>query len=122
MKFRVRTEDGELEFKSFGQVEEAWLLGLVGPDDELLEEGKTKWRKASTFPLLMKARRSGEKVWVGTWFGWTLLGVIGATIALVLINKDDWESRVGGLVVAFVVAIVMVRVHLRAHARSKPHH
>lgn len=121
MKFRVRSKEGELEYESFGQVEKAWLLGLIDPDDEILEEGHTKWRKANTIPLLVNARRSGEQVWVGSWFAWTLIGVAGGTIALVLLNSSSWTQRIAGVVVAFVVAGLMLKVTMNAYARRKPH-
>lgn len=119
MKYKVRTKDGgELDYESFGQVEQAWLLGLIDPDDELLEEGKTLWRKAGSIPLLVNARRSGDQVWVGTWFAWVCLGVAGGTVALVLFHRHNW---VGGMIVAFIVAGLMVRITVNAYARRKPH-
>jgi hypothetical protein len=122
LKITVRSADGgELEYESFGQVEQAWLMGLVGPDDELLEEGKTAWRKARTYPLLMAARRSGEQVWMGAWFLWTLLGVIGATVALRMLALDALEWKLGGVILGFGVAMAMLKVTMTAHARRKPH-
>jgi hypothetical protein len=121
MKYRVKTKEGELEYQSFGQVEKAWLLGLIDPDDEILEEGRTKWRKASTFPLLVNARRSSEQVWVGTWFIWTLIGVAGGTAGLWLLRGDSAQEMVIGLIVAFVTAGLMVKVTVSAYARRKPH-
>lgn len=121
MKYRVRSKEGELEYESFGQVEKAWLLGLIDPDDEILEEGHTKWRKANTIPLLVNAQRSGEQVWVGTWFAWTLIGVAGGTIALVLLNSAEWPKRIAGVVVAFIVAGLMLKVTMNAYSRRKPH-
>lgn len=122
MKYRVRSRDGgELEYNSFGQVEQAWLLGLIEPDDDVLEEGKTAWRKAGTIPLLAAAERSGEEVWKGTWFLWTLFGVIGGTIALVLLNQKSWQSRSIGLAIAFVVGALMINVTRKAYERRKPH-
>ena len=118
MKYRVRSSEGELEYLSFGQVEQAWLMGLIAPEDEILEEGHTKWRKAKTIPLLMQARRSGEQVWMGTWFVWTLLGVAGATIALVLFRNDE---TLAGALVSIVVALVMMKVTTDANRRSRPH-
>lgn len=119
MKFRVRSKEGELQYESFGQVEQAWLLGFIEPDDELLEEGHTKWRKARSYPLLMSARRSGEQVWVGSWFAWTVLGIMGASYAL-------WQLHLGnyvvGIIAAFVVGGVMTKVTVTAAKRSKPHH
>lgn len=121
MKYRVRSKEGELQYESFGQVEKAWLMGLIDPDDELLEEGHTRWRKASTIPLLVNARRSGEQVWVGTWFIWTLIGVAGGTVALVLLNSESMMKKGAGVVVAFIVAGLMLKVTMNAYARRKPH-
>ena len=55
MRYFVRTPEGELVFNSFGEVERAFLQGLVEPDDEIREEDANKWRKASTLPLLVQA-------------------------------------------------------------------
>jgi hypothetical protein len=57
MRYRVRTPDGELEYESILHVEQAYVAGLVDPEDEVIEEGGTLWRKASTFPNLARARR-----------------------------------------------------------------
>lgn len=57
MRYRVRTPEGELEYESLLHVEQAYLAGLVAPEDEVLEEGGTLWRKASTLPNLARARR-----------------------------------------------------------------
>lgn len=121
MKFRVRSKEGELQYESFGQVEKAWLLGLIDPDDEILEEGHTKWRRADSIPLLVKAERSGEQVWVGTWFIWTLMGIAGGTIALVLLNSKGVMSKFAGVMVGFIVAGAMLKVTMNAYARRKPH-
>ncbi len=111
-------------------------MGLIEPEDELLEEGKTMWRKANTFPLLVRARRSGDQVWLGTWFAWVLIGVVGGTISLVLLTAGPFSMKVGGgseislsplemkiagVVLAFVVAGLMLRVTVNAQKRSKPY-
>src|SRR5258705_12394631 len=118
MKFKVRTQEGELEFQSFGEVERAWLMGLVGPDDELLEEGKTMWRKASTFPHLISARRRGEQAWGGTWFLWTVIGILLGSLAMWLIHEGLF---IFGGVVSLATASLMFHVVKTAHARSRPH-
>ena len=121
MKYWVRNQDGELEYSSFGQIEEAWLLGLVEPDDEIKEEGWEKWRKASSFPTLARARRSGEQVWRGTWFAWVMLGVVGGTYALYKMQQKELMDKGIGLVVAVAVAILLIQVARRAAERTKPH-
>lgn len=119
MKYRVRNQEGEIEFQSFGQLEQAWLMGLVEPSDEVLEDGKTLWRRADAIPLLAKARRHGDNVWGGAWFLWTLIGVAGGTIALVLFHQGNYLL---GLVVSFVVAALMIKVTVDAQKRRDPHH
>jgi hypothetical protein len=118
MKFKVRTPEGELDFQSFGEVEKAWLMGLVGPDDELLEDGKTRWRKASSFPLLVQARRSGEQAWGGSWFLWTVIGIMLGSGTMWLIRMG--ENLFGGLL-GLMTAMVMIHVTVRAAKRSKPY-
>lgn len=117
MKFTVRTPDGELTYSSFGAVEQAWLNGLVGPDDELLEEGHTKWRKASTFPLLMKARRHGDAVWGGAQQAYLIMVIVLASITLYMLVHGSWF----GVLPLFVLAIMMMRITWNAHKRTKPH-
>jgi hypothetical protein len=129
MKFTVRTKDGELTDGSFGEVENAWLLGLVGPDDELLEEGKTKWRKASSFPYLVNARRTGEQAWGGAWFLWTVIGILAGSGALyelkagitALTHGELTAELVIGTVLGIATAYVMLQVTLRAQRRARPH-
>ena len=118
MKFRVRTPEGELEFQSFGEVERAWLMGLVGPDDELLEDGKTMWRKASSFPHLVHARRTGEQAWGGSWFLWTVIGILLGSATMWLIKAG--EHLYGGLL-GLMTAMVMIHVTVRAAKRAKPY-
>lgn len=118
MKFQVRTKEGELSFGSFGEVERAWLMGLVEPDDELLEEGKTTWRKASSYPVLVHARRSGDQAWGGSWFLWTVAGIMLGSCALWLLKDGYWLY---GGTVGVLTAMVMVHVTVRASKRSRPH-
>ncbi len=117
MRYTVRTPEGELTFNSFGEVERAWLQGLVDPDDEIREEGSTKWRKASTLPLLVQARRRGNAVWGGTQSAWIVVAIVLGSAALYSIAKGHtWL----GLMVAFGLALLLTRVTYRAFKRSRP--
>ena len=117
MRYTVRTPEGELTFNSFGEVERAWLQGLVEPDDEIREEGSTKWRLASTVPLLVQARRRGDAVWGGTQPAWIVIAIILASAALYSIAKGHMLI---GLIVAFGLALLLTRVTYKAFKRSRP--
>lgn len=117
MRYVVRTPEGELTFNSFGEVEKAWLQGLVEPDDEIREEGASKWRKASTLPLLVQARRQGDAVWGGTQSAWIVVSIALASAALYSIAKGrTWL----GLAIAFALALLLTRVTYRAFKRRRP--
>jgi hypothetical protein len=124
-KYRVRSKEGELEFKSFGEVEKAWLMGLVGPDDELLEDGKTTWRKAGSIPLLAQARRSGNAVWNGTQMAWMIFAVTFGSIALYCITqgmrKQSYVMMGIGCIIAFAVAGTLMTVTYRVFKKTRPH-
>ncbi len=118
MKWTVRTKEGELTYESFGAVEQAWLSGLVGPDDELLEEGTSKWRRADSFPILARARRQGDQVWGGSQSAWIAIGVVLGSIALYLLVHGQYI--IGGLV-AVVLTTLLFRVTNAAFKKTKPY-
>lgn len=117
MRYTVRTQEGELTFNSFGEVERAFLQGLVEPQDEIREEGSSTWRKASSLPLLVQARRRGDAVWGGTQAAWIMIAVIFGSIALYMIAKG--QIAIGlGLVV--VLSLLLTRVTYKAFKRTRP--
>lgn len=90
MRYRVRTPEGELEYESILHVEQAYVAGLVAPEDEVLEEGGTLWRKAATFPNLARARRSAPS---GAFNRAQVLTIVGAVVlgicALLLMRRGQ---------------------------------
>jgi hypothetical protein len=54
MPYRVRTSDGELIYPTIAELSKAWQMGMVDPEDEVLEDGKQMWRKAGTLPFLVQ--------------------------------------------------------------------
>ena len=112
MKYRVRSKDGELEYASFKQVEEAALMGFVDAEDELLREGETEWKKVSSQPALMKGKRSRNAF--SPLARWVVLAVIGAVFAFWAIHKGSTEDKpelwAAGLTAAFMSAGVLFKV------------
>ena|SRR5712692_1416631 len=117
MRYTVRTQEGELTFNSFGEVERAFLQGLVDVDDEILEESSSKWRKVSSIPLLVQARRRGDAVWGGTQAAWIMSAVIFGSFALYMIAKGQIAI---GLGVAVLLSVLLTRVTYKAFKRTRP--
>lgn len=120
MRYRVRTPEGELDYASMRDVELAYTQGLVGPEDEVREEGKETWRKASTIPALVQVKRSAagsmpwsQKVGIGTAL------VLGVT-ALRFILSDDWSRRGAGIVLALAMSSVLMWLTVSAVRRRPP--
>jgi hypothetical protein len=117
VRYTVRTPEGELTYNSFGEVERAWLNGLVDGDDEIREEGASKWRKASSFKVLAQARRRGDAVWGGTQSAWIVIAIILASAALYSIARGHlWY----GLAIAVALALLLTKVTYKAFKRSRP--
>ncbi|HSP78053.1 MAG TPA: hypothetical protein VLQ93_05965 [Myxococcaceae bacterium] len=120
MGYRVRTPDGELGYESLYEVERAYALGLVGPEDEVLEEGKSTWRKASSIPALARSKPSGRELGDRTQL-LTILAVVALGLgALVLIFSESTNRRLLGITLALVVSALLGRVTLKAFRRPGP--
>jgi Flp pilus assembly protein TadB len=118
MRYRVRTPDGELEYESILHVEQAYVAGLVDPEDEVIEEGGTLWRKASTIPALSKARGTRVDSWAHK--NALILRIVVAAllggVALVLIRLG---YGLWALLPAFVVSSMVWRVTYKAFRRNR---
>lgn len=60
MGYRVRNQDGEVHFESFRDLHNAYRIGLVEPEDEILQDGQQKWRRARTVAHLQGAPRESR--------------------------------------------------------------
>ena len=105
MGYRVRNEHGELRFNSLSELREAWQQQFVGPDDEVLEDGSTTWRKAATLPKLVAVQKEKVPFWRGE-ARWYLMAIalVGAGIYFVLYG---W-SMVSFAIVAALFAFFLV--------------
>jgi hypothetical protein len=117
MRYVVRTPDGELVYPSLLDVEQAYLQGLVDPEDEVREEDSSKWRKAGSLPTLVQARRASS----GAAQRGQMLMVLGVVLlgglALSLLFRDSWNLRLLGIVLALMASFILTRVTFKAFKR-----
>ena len=123
MKYKVRSKDGELEYASFQQLEDAARLGFVDPEDELLREGETEWKKVSSQPALVKHERAGLAAWNTPLVRWIALSVAGAVFAFWAIHRGNTEDKpelyAAGLTAAFLSVGVLFKVTADASKRRR---
>ena len=117
MRYRVRTPEGELEYESILHVEQAYIAGLVDPEDEVREEGATLWRKAASIPTLARARRARPRSAGRAQLLTILAAVVLGALSLVLLTRG---SMLPGLLLAMVVVSVLTRVTYKAFRRPPP--
>ncbi|QRK07803.1 hypothetical protein JQX13_48845 [Archangium violaceum] len=120
MGYRVRTPDGELHYPSLLDVEAAYSQGLVDPNDEVLEDGHSTWRKASSIPALARARPATKGLLGGTQLLSVAASVVMGIWALMLILSDSWARRGLGIVLALGVSALLTRVTAKAFKRPGP--
>ena len=127
MKYHVRMPDKpehELTFGSMRELEQAWLHGLVGPEDEVREDGAATWRKAGALSILRAARRTPDQAWGGSQLGWLMAGIIFGSLSLWLIQRGVREENpaywISGLLLGMGVGALMTRVTLNAFRRTRP--
>lgn len=117
MAYRVRTPDGELTYPTLLDVEAAYTQGLVDPNDEVLEDGHSHWRKASSIPALARSRPASK----GLAARGQVLNVLGAVLlgfaALMLIMSDSWPRRGLGIVLALGMCTLLTRLTSKAFKR-----
>jgi len=118
MRYRVRTPEGELEYESILHVEQAYVAGLVEPEDEVLEEGGTLWRKASSLPNLARARgkSSASKPSRSTQTWSILIAAVLGVFALVLLSRG---AGLWALLVVLGASSLVWRVTYQAFRRKR---
>ena len=109
MKYRVRNADGEMEFATLEALRVAAHQGLVSPEDEVLREDETVWRKASTMGAIAatasKPRFNPQTMWVG------LAVLLGAgAFVMLLKGQQDSQYYLYGVGLGFVVAGILFKV------------
>jgi hypothetical protein len=117
MRYLVRTPDGELGYSSQEELARAYSQGLVGPEDEVLEQGHATWRKAASLPALVRAQPKPSGL-AGRAQFWTVLLVVALGLgAFRLILSDAPKQRILGVVLALVVGLMLSRITYKAFKR-----
>lgn len=111
MGYRVRNEHGELRFGSFDELREAYVHSMVGPEDEIQEDGSTSWRRANQLPQLVRSAEQSPPVLQTTAKWYLLAGGVFAVGALLLwaLLKGPGKGIVGFIAV-YGVALLIVGV------------
>ncbi len=112
MPWTVKNDDGALDFQTLADVERAFRMGLVEPDDLLQEHGKNTWRRAGDHPVLQSSapkKRALLSMPKPVLLG-TVLAVGLALVAFVLIARGQWAM---GLAVAAAVSLFLFRFNRR---------
>ncbi len=110
MAWIVRNENGALEFGSFGELERAYRVGLVEPNDEVRDPGSEVWRRAGRHPRLVQARAAEHTATSPVPFGFILLAVLLSGVALYIVVAGLWWL---GVLLALIVAALLLGVTSR---------
>ena len=118
MKYTVKNKDGELTYGSLEEIKTAYVLGLVEPEDDVIEEGAKLARKAGAIPLLVTAKRvriaRGNSDTLRGWvFGALVLGIIG----FYFLVTGAWLA--GGALMFAVVSVLFRITTLAARKKKK---
>lgn len=116
MGYRVRNEHGELRFESFTELKEAWQQQLLGPEDEVLEDGSTSWQKAGSLPKLVQFTRERPATMSPELRWYLLAGFVVAVGAALL-----WGLARGpeGFAIVFGVALFLTSLFMWGAYRRK---
>ncbi len=101
-RYVVRAHSGELIYETRIHLEQAYLAGLVEPEDEVSVEGTGTWRRAAEMPELASLRRA-EHALAGEYVPWAAASVILAVAALIFLIRGPWY-------VALALALVLSAV------------
>lgn len=118
MKYLVRNADGQLEYESFKQLEDAVRMGFVDPEDELLREGETEWKKVSSQPGLLKQR--GRRSFLANRLSlWIAIAVACGGAAFWMIVEAEAKPELYALAMVFAFAAVGVLFKVTTDAAKR---
>ena len=114
-RYRVKTQDGELNFESLLDIEKAWNQGLIEAHDEVFEPGDPQGKKAGSLQVLQhaSAHRQKDKSQKHSFMLLLSIGLSGLAFWFYAVNKP-----VLAMALAFVVASLLFSVSMTAFKRK----
>ncbi len=117
MNYTVKNKDGELTYRSLDEVKTAYVLGLVEPEDDVLEAGATLWRKAGAIPLLVTAKKvTAQRGKSNALRAWVLGALALAFFAFYFLIKGVW---IWGGLTSLLVVVLLIQITTLAARRPK---
>lgn len=116
MTFRVRTPDGELSYPTLLDVERAFHLGLVEPEDEVVDEATGAVYRAKEHPSL--APPPPRRFWQNRAAQPARMAV-ALSLALAALLAGATQQWWLALPAAAVAAVVTVRIAITAQAHPR---
>ncbi len=116
MAFRVRTPDGELSYPTLLDVERAFHLGLVDPEDEVIDEGTGATYRAREHPAL--APPPPRRFWQNR-AAQPARVAVALSLALAALLAGATQQWWLALPTAAAAALVTVRIAITAQSRPR---
>lgn len=118
-RYLVRSEGGELRYDTLLHLEQAYLTGMVSPDDEISVEGSGEWKRASEMPQLANLKRH-ESTMRGSQVPLVMGAVVLAVAALLFLLRAtssanplrDWMIT---LVLVIALSALLFRLTYKAN-------
>jgi hypothetical protein len=111
MPYRVRTKDGELLYPTIAELSQAWQLGMVDAEDEVLEVGKEKWRQAGSLPFLVQFSPRPTPLLDRKVRLLVMASCLLAMLAIYWGGKGQWGYGGPAALGAALASIALLRVH-----------
>ena len=116
MAFTVRRAEGSLQFESLGDIERAYRLGLVAPEDEVLEHGAPEWRRADSIPALRRGAPPRASALTPQLKLSLVLALVLGAAALMCLAKGLWLMA---LLLALVLSVGLMHFTVKAAAPKR---
>lgn len=120
-RYLVRSEGGELRYDTLLHLEQAYLTGMVSPDDEVSVEGSGVWKRVSELPQLANVKHVESRMRGGYWP--QVVGSVALSVAALvfLVRATTSENPLTDWMITLVLVIVLSALLFRlTYKASRP--